>query len=104
MERAPSLHFAAVVRLIAAETRRAGLAVPAFVSPPRVRDADRTLRFRPDGAAVVAVRYRDRPFSAVVADLVEGVVAANRLTGAAAEASRGQLAAALEGEVDPVAA
>jgi hypothetical protein len=41
---------------------------------------DRTIRRSPDGVGgVVAVRLRDRPFTAVVSDMIEGVIAINRL-------------------------
>src|SRR3546814_15023519 len=43
------------------------------------------------------VVVRDRPWSAVQADLVEGVIAANRLVGAAADRARDGLWVALEG-------
>jgi hypothetical protein len=39
---------------------------------------DRTLRRRGDGA-IVSVRLRGRPWVAVLADMIEGVVVANRL-------------------------
>jgi hypothetical protein len=39
----------------------------------------------------VAVALRDRPWPAVVADMVEGVVAANRLTGVRADHVRAGL-------------
>jgi hypothetical protein len=53
---------------------------------------------------VVAVRVHGRPHEAVVADLVEGVVAANRLTvGEAAELRRALMAAVL-GEEEASAA
>ena len=91
-----SLRFSAAARLIAHEARLAGLSVPAFRSPPRLEGAVRTLRRRPEGGAVVAVRLRDRSHDDVVADMVEGVLVANRLTGAAATAVRGRLLAAAE--------
>jgi hypothetical protein len=59
---------------------------------PRVA---RTLRRRADGTAVVAVRLSGRAPDAVAADLVEGVVTANRLTGAAADRARTVLLAAI---------
>lgn len=39
------------------------------------------MRRRPDGGMSVAVTIRDRPFVAVVADMVEGIVVANDLAG-----------------------
>ncbi len=79
--------FAAAARQIADATRATGLAVPAFRSPPRVPQAVRTLRRYP-GGTVISVRLRDRPFDAVMADMVEGVVVTNRLSGEAALRAR----------------
>lgn len=83
--------FAAVARRLADASRAAGLAVAAFRSPPRIPGAVRTLRRYP-GGTVVSVRLRDRPFDAVIADMVEGVVVANRLSGDAALRARTHLA------------
>lgn len=56
------------------------LVVPGFRTPPRIVGMDRTMRRSPDGiGGVVAVRLRDRPFTAVVSDMIEGVIAINRL-------------------------
>lgn len=79
-----SLRFATTVRTLAAAARSRGLAVPGFRSPPRVVGADRTIRRHPDGSCTVAVAMRGRPFQAVTADLIEGVVVANDLSGAEA--------------------
>jgi hypothetical protein len=93
---AASLRFAVAARALATESRRRGLAVPGFRSPPRHPGACRTVRRRPDGLVMVAVRLRGRPFEAVAADMVEGVLVANGLTGApAAEVRRALLDAAL---------
>jgi hypothetical protein len=86
--------FAAVARRLADATRAAGLAVPAFRSPPRVPGAARTLRRYP-GGTVVSVRLRDRPFDAVIADMVEGVIVTNRMGGEAALRTRTYLAEAV---------
>lgn len=86
--------FAAAARALAEAARGAGLTVPAFRSPPRVPGALRTLRRYP-GGVVVSVRLRERPFEDVLVDLVEGVVAANRLSGEAALRARTALAAAV---------
>ena len=96
---AASIRFAAAARRLAAACRARHLDVPAFRSPPRLSGAARSIRRRPDGAAVVAVAIRGRPFPAVAADMVEGVLVANRLAGPAAEGHRAALlAAVLEGE------
>ena len=77
----PSLQFAATVRTIGGATRASGLVVPGFRSPPRRPGAERTLRYAADGTATVAVAVRGRPYQAVVADLIEGVVIVNGLAG-----------------------
>lgn len=95
MRDVPVLQFAAAVRALADEARRAGLEVPGFRSPPRLPGADRTLRRRPGGPPAVAVRVTDRDFAAIAADLVEGVVVANGLAGREADRARRRLLGAL---------
>ena len=73
--------FSDVARRLGAAARAAGLVVPAFRSPPRTASACRTIRRLP-GGPVVAVRIKARPFADVVVDMVDGVIAANRLDGA----------------------
>ena len=94
--RATSLAFALSARALASEARRRGLIAPAFRSPPGLAGADRTLRRQPGGGAVVAVRLRGRRLHAVVGDLVDGVVAANGLSGVAAEHLRSSLLQAVD--------
>ena len=92
-----SVRFAGAARAIADAARSLGRVVPGFVSPPRLAGVDRSLRRRPGAAPpAVAVRRAGRPLALVVADMVEGVVVANRLTGAAAEHARRRLLAAVE--------
>jgi len=93
---ATSLRFASAARTLGVAARRRGLQVPGFRSPPRLPAAERTLRRRPDGTSVVAIRLRGRPWAAVLADMVEGVVVANRLGGAEATRARAALWSALE--------
>lgn len=76
-----SLQFAATVRTLGAAARERGLVVPGFRSPPRRPGAERTVRFAADGTATIAVMVRDRPYQAVVADLIEGIVIVNDLDG-----------------------
>ena len=78
MEPSITARFAHAARTLAHEARRRGLVAPSFRCPPRLVGADRTLRRRP-GGAVVAVRLRGRPWPAVLADMIEGVVAVNQL-------------------------
>jgi len=100
----PSLRFAAAVRALTIEARRAGLVVPSFRSPPRLAGVDRSLRRRSGGGATVAVVVRARPWAAVLADMVDGVIATNRLSGPAADRARASLWAAVGGEAGAAAA
>lgn len=86
----PAASFAVTARLLGDEARRLDLVVPAFRSPPRVVGVDRTVRRRGDHVTV-AVRSRDRPWPSVVADLIEGVVVANRLPAVPAGRVRDEL-------------
>lgn len=79
MDLSTTARFAHAARTLAREARLRGLLAPSFRCPPRVVGADRTLRRRP-GGAVVAVRLRERPWPAVLADMIEGVIAANGLS------------------------
>jgi len=71
--------FAAAARTLSHEARRLGLVAPSYRCPPRLVGVDRTIRRRRDGA-VVAVRMHGRPWPAVLADMIEGVVVANQLS------------------------
>jgi hypothetical protein len=95
MEQVTSLTFARVARDLAAEARRRGLRAPAFRSPPGLADAMRTQRRQPAGGVVVAVRLRGRRLDAVAQDMVEGVVVANGVSGAAATRLRTALLEAI---------
>lgn len=99
-----SLRFAAAVRTLAVEARSLGLEVPGFRSPPRIAGADRSLRRRPGASPAVAVRLAGRPFGAVAADMVEGVVVANGLSGRRAAEVRSRLIAALVADEGAAAA
>lgn len=96
MDTSAALRFSALARLLAAEARRHGLVVPGFRSPPRLAGVERTIRWSAAGTCMVAVRVRDRDVADVIADMVEGVLVANRLTGHAAEGWRVALRAAVE--------
>jgi hypothetical protein len=101
---ATSLRFAAAARELGMACRRRGLRMPGFRSPPRLTGVNRSLRRRTDGGATVAVRIRGRPFAAVVADMIEGIVVANGLDGQAADRAREALWACLPVEDRVVAA
>jgi hypothetical protein len=87
----PSLRFAAAVRTLGLEARQIDLRMPAFRSPPRLEGVARSMRRRADGHATVAVVVRNRPWPAVLADMVDGIVVANHLHGAEADRARARL-------------
>lgn len=89
-----TIQFAEAARALGRAARARGLLAPSFRSPPRVPGVDRTIR-RHELNCVVAVRTRGRPWVAVAADMVEGVIVANRLSGKPAVRVRGALWAAL---------
>jgi hypothetical protein len=92
-----TLRFAQTVQTIAATARSLGLVVPSFRSPPRLVGVQRSIKRWPKGA-MVAVIVRDRPWPAVQADLIEGVIVANGLAPPTSDRVRAELWLALEGE------
>jgi len=96
MQQSSSLRFARAVQALAQAARALGLVVPGFRSPPRLVGVQRSIKRWP-GGATVAVVVRGRPWPAVQADLVEGIVATNELTSPAADRAREELWVALEG-------
>src|SRR5262249_6232922 len=95
MESGNAIEFANAARTLTSAAQRRGLIGPSFRCPPRILGVDRSLRRHPAGGAVVAVRLRGRPWAAVLADMIEGVAAANRLQPAQAFRLRAELWAAL---------
>ncbi len=95
MLQSSSLRFARSVQVLGAAARSLGLVVPGFRSPPRMVGVQRSIKRWP-GGSTVAVVVRGRPWAAVQADLIEGVIAANSLTSPAADRARAELWAALE--------
>jgi hypothetical protein len=93
MPSASTVDFAAAARTLTREARQRGLIGPSYRCPPRLVGVDRTLRRRGDGA-IVSVRLRGRPWIAVLADMIEGVVVANRLTPPRSDRLRADLWAA----------
>jgi len=90
MDSSTTARFADAARTLTREARQRGLVAPSFRCPPRIVGADRTLRRRP-GGGVVSVRVRERPWPAVLADMIEGVVAVNGLSPPAATRARTEL-------------
>jgi hypothetical protein len=73
-----TVQFAVAARELSRAARALGLVAPSFRCPPRLVGAQRSLR-RYRGGVAVAVQLRDRPWAAVVGDMIEGVVVANEL-------------------------
>ena len=92
------LAFAEAARQLGSAVRGHGLVMPSFRSPPREVGRRRTLSRHDDGSVTVSVMVRNRVWEAVLADMIEGVVAANRMDGIDAEALRDHLWEALESE------
>lgn len=85
---ATSLRFGTVASVLAEVAKAEGLVTPAFRSPPALVGVSRSIRRRRGGQTTVAVALRGRPWAAVLADMVEGVVVANRLRGVPADRCR----------------
>jgi hypothetical protein len=90
MHPATTVDFAAAARALTREARRRQLVGPGFRCPPRLVGVDRSIRRRA-GGAVVSVRLRGRPWVAVVADMIEGVIVANALAPPHADRVRAEL-------------
>lgn len=91
-----SVRFAAAARVLTDAARHAGHVAPGFRSPPRVPGRMRTIRHHADGSATISLVLRDRPWAAVLADMVEGVVVVNAPDAGAAELLRDLLWSAVE--------
>ena len=90
-----------LARGVLAEARRHGLVAPGFRSPPRVAGAHRTLRRYGDGSGLVSVRCHGRPAADVLADMVEGVLVLNGITGPEADRWRALMIHALCPAAEP---
>ena len=86
-----SLEFSEAARQMAQTIRTEGYRVPTFRSPPRHPGQTRSIRRRADGSATIAVALRGRTSAAVLADMIDGVVAANELAGIQAGTLRDSL-------------
>ena len=98
MEFASTVEFAHAARRLTRAAVRRGLVGPSYRCPPQLVGVDRTIRRRrtADGeGAVVSIRVRDRPREAVIADMIEGVIATNRLQPPASDRARTELWSAM---------
>lgn len=99
--RSTALDLAGAVRVIGSTVKAMGFEAPGFRSPPRLVGVDRSIRRRrsPSGegiSAVVSVRVKGRPWAAVLADMIDGVVAANELAPPDADRVRTELWSVLQ--------
>lgn len=90
MRTANTSDFAQAARQLTMTARAEGLVAPGFRCPPRLVGVDRSLRRRGE-TAVVAVRVRERPLMAVLADMIEGIVIVNGLRSPHSDRIRGEL-------------
>jgi hypothetical protein len=95
---ATSIRFSHAARAMRLVVRQRGLDMPLFRSPPRLQGVQRSVTRRAIGASTVAVRLRQRPWAAVLADMIEGVVVVNSLQGSAADELRHALWSALDSD------
>ncbi|MEY4365535.1 MAG: hypothetical protein RLZZ305_879 [Actinomycetota bacterium] len=80
MRTAGTSTFTSAALALAERAAELGLAAPGFRSPPRIVGVDRTVRRGRGGTGgVVAVRISDRPLTAILGDMIEGVIVVNRL-------------------------
>lgn len=83
-----AVRFADTSRILTAAATEHGWEAPSFRSPPRVAGIDRSILRRADGTHIVSVRLAGRDHAFVVADMVDGIIAANGLVGMDAERAR----------------
>lgn len=87
--------FARIVRDLNRAAAAEGMRAPSFASPPRLPSAQRTIRWLTRDRALVAVRRSGRGADAVVSDMIDGVLAANHLSGSEAQEAARKLEACL---------
>lgn len=97
-----SVRFAHLARQLGQTAQDHDLRPPTFRSPPRVAGVRRSIRRQPDGSATVAVAIRGRPAAAVVADMIDGIVAANELRSSATAGLRDRLWSAAAPLLGPI--
>ena len=91
MVESQSVQFGEAARSLASRARSLGLVTPVFKSPPRIVGVSRTIRQRADGTAVISVAFRSRPWNAVLADMIDGILHINDLSGADVSRARDDL-------------
>ena len=98
MEFSSTVEFAHAARQLSRAAVRGRLVAPSFRCPPRLVGVDRSIRRRSaataddaTGEAVVSIGVKGRPREAVIADMIEGIVVANRLVPPDADRVRNEL-------------
>ncbi len=71
---ANAMSFAAVGRVLTDQALAQGVTAPSFRSPPRIPGVRRSVTRNRDGSITVSVIVSRRPLSAVIADMIDGVV------------------------------
>ena len=73
-----SIKFVKVVRTLERIANQRGFNVPTFRSPPPTAKFQRTVKKQPDKKLIISIVVRERPWLAVLADIIEGFVLANK--------------------------
>lgn len=94
MQSGNAIEFAQAARTLTMEAQRRGLVGPSYRCPPRIVGVDRSLR-RHVGGVTIAVKLRGRPWAAVLADMIEGVIVGNAIEPIKAFRLRAELWSAL---------
>ncbi len=89
--------FAETVRALGRASRHLALGVPVFRSPPGLLGVQRSIR-RNGENVVISIAVKERPWGAVLADMVEGVIVTNELSGSRADIARSALWRAIDSE------
>ena len=71
---ANAMSFAAVGRVLTDQALAQGVTAPSFRSPPRIPGVRRSVTRNRDDSITVSVIVSQRPLSAVIADMIDGVV------------------------------
>ncbi|NNF53817.1 MAG: hypothetical protein HKN03_05165 [Acidimicrobiales bacterium] len=71
---ANAMSFAAIGRVLTDQALTLGVSAPSFRSPPRIPGVRRSVTRNRDGSITVSVIVSRRPLSAVVADMIDGIV------------------------------
>lgn len=71
---ANAVSFAAIGRVLTDQALTLGVSAPSFRSPPRIPGVRRSVTRNRDGSVTVSVIVSRRPLSAVVADMIDGLV------------------------------